>query len=68
MGKECNFNVGDKVDKKCGYMYPGVVLSKFKTLNGEIRYVVELYHESGLGRGMLHIFNGEQLKLRKDDD
>ena len=54
------FFVGDKVRKAKGYKYPGVVVSWFETLAGEIRYVVEATGEEY--KGMLHIFNGDQLE------
>lgn len=51
------FSVGDRVNKKTGYKFPGVVRSSFNTSKGEVRYVVELDE-----LGLLHIFNGEQLE------
>lgn len=53
------FNVGQQVMKPKGYSYYGIVVAVFKNLNGDIRYVVELTTQNGLG--MLHIFNEEQL-------
>ncbi len=51
------YNIGDRVEKATGYQYPGVVVSVFRTLNGDIRYVVE----HTISKGMLHIFNEGQL-------
>jgi uncharacterized protein YjhX (UPF0386 family) len=57
------FRVGAKVQKVKGYKYPGVVVSVFRTLKRQVRYVVEA---DGDGyEGMLHIFNNEQLEDRK---
>lgn len=53
-------NVGDKVQKVKGYKYPGVIVSKFQTLAGETRYVVECTIPDIAG--MLHIFSEENLK------
>lgn len=50
------FEVGDKVNKSKGYKFPGTVVSKYKTLKGEIRYVVEMDEY-----GLQHIFNEDQL-------
>lgn len=52
-------NLGDNVKKVKGYSYPGKVVAVFDTLAGETRYVVEATGEEY--KGMLHIFNGEQL-------
>lgn len=54
---------GDKVSKVKGYKFPGVVVSVFKTTGGDTRYVVEATGKKYVG--MLHIFNGEQLKIIK---
>lgn len=51
------FNVGDYVNKKSGYTFPGVVVSVFWNLSGELRYVVQMHHH-----GLLHIFNEAQLR------
>lgn len=57
------FLVGDKVDKASGYSFPGVVVSVFKMLDGQERYVVEFYGTgTEEGTGVLHIFSGNQLK------
>lgn len=51
------YSVGDRVKKTTGYQYPGVVVSVFTNMNGDVRYVVE--HRISVG--MLHIFNEGQL-------
>ncbi len=58
------YQQGDKVKKVKGYAYPGVVVSAFTNLNGDSRYVVECTAPDC--KGMLHIFNGEQLEMRED--
>lgn len=55
------FQIGDLVEKRRGYKYPGEVRAVVKTLTGDTRYVVEAL--SADFRGMLHIFSEEQLKL-----
>lgn len=55
------FEVGDRVKKAKGYLWPGVVVSRFVTLGGEPRYVVECIVAEVAGA--LHIFNAEQLEL-----
>ena len=55
------FAVSDRVQKARGYKYPGVVVSRFLTLSGQVRYVVEALHPDF--KGMLHIFSDEQLEL-----
>jgi hypothetical protein len=54
------FVVNDRVQKARGYKYPGVVVSQFLTLSGQVRYVVEALHPDF--KGMLHIFSDEQLE------
>ena len=51
------FIIGDRVKKVSGYTYLGTIVSIFTTLDGKQRYVVE----NTQSRGMLHIFNKEQL-------
>jgi hypothetical protein len=48
---------GDKVKKTSGYEFDGVVVCRFHTTEGKIRYVVEHLQSPGL----LHIFSPEQL-------
>lgn len=50
--------IGDKVDKISGYRFPGTIVSKYETLKGEVRYVVEMDEY-----GLQHIFNESQLKI-----
>lgn len=52
--------VGTSVTKVLGYPFPGTVVSTFHTLSGQERFVVEATGEAY--RGMLHIFNGDQLR------
>lgn len=58
------FAIGDKVEKRRGYRYPGIVVAQFRSLYGNLRYVVEADNEEF--RGMLHIFSPEQLIARKE--
>ena len=53
-----DLGVGEQVWKPKGYAFEGTVVSAFVTLGGEVRYVVE----SRLAPGLLHIFNGDQVK------
>lgn len=50
--------IGDHVNKKSGYTFPGRVVAKFETSEGKIRYVVEMDQHR-----LLHIFNEDQLKV-----
>lgn len=52
--------VGTQVNKVLGYPFPGAVVSAFHTLSGQERFVVEATGADYLG--MLHIFNGDQLR------
>lgn len=52
--------VGTPVTKVLGYPFPGTVVAAFHTLSGQERFVVEATGEGY--RGMLHIFNGDQLR------
>lgn len=54
------FEVGDRVQKIKGYKWPGVVVSKFYTLDGALRYVVECTVTEV--KGALHIYAPEQLE------
>lgn len=51
-----NFKVGDKVNKKEGYKFPGTIVAVFETRSAKTRLVVEMDDY-----GLLHIFNPEQL-------
>lgn len=54
--------VGDKVSKVGGdYTFDGVVVSIFKKLSGQQRFVVED------DRGVLHIFSAKNLKYQNQD-
>jgi hypothetical protein len=56
------FKMLDKVQKRHGYKYPGIIVSVFWNLDRKIRYVVEA--DSDDFKGMLHIFKGEDLEER----
>jgi len=64
--ESAQFHVGQCVQKRSGYRYPGVVIGICATRAGAVRYVVEADHPSF--RGMLHIFSGEQLIAAADID
>lgn len=51
--------IGDKVEKRKGYRWPGVVVAIFTNLKGETRIVVECTVPEVAGA--LHIYNPEQL-------
>lgn len=52
--------VGDRVEKRTGYQWPGIVVAMFTTLaNGETRCVVECTHP--VVKGALHIYAPDQL-------
>lgn len=53
--------IGKTVRKIRGYTFIGVVVSEFKKLDGQIRYVVETTHKDF--KGMLHIFNSSQIEV-----
>ena len=55
---EKEYRVGQQVYKSGGdYRFSGAIVAVFQKLSGLTRYVVEDE------RGILHIFNGNQLKL-----
>lgn len=54
-----SFQLGDTVQKKTGYAWPGIVVAVFKTISGEIRFVVECTVPEVAGA--LHIYNESQL-------
>lgn len=58
---KAKFKVGDKVKKVKGYLFPGTVVSVFKTTVGDIRLVVEMDKYR-----LLHIFNESQLEKRNE--
>jgi len=51
--------IGDKVEKRFGYRFPGVVVSSFQTLSGKARYVVECTAPEV--EGAMEILSEEQL-------
>jgi hypothetical protein len=55
-----HFRRGERVRKILGYKFPGVVVAKFRTTRGDLRYVVEAVHIDF--DGMLHIYAPEQLE------
>jgi hypothetical protein len=64
MTQDRHFVVGDKVRKVKGYSWPGIVVSAFRTLSGQRRYVVECTTLEVAGA--LHIYNAEQLELASE--
>lgn len=56
------FPITTEVRKKIGYPFPGMVVSSFRTLKNEQRYVVEMIL-NGETTGLLHIFNEDQLEV-----
>ena len=52
---------GQKVQKVKGYKWPGVVVSTFRTLKGDWRYVVECTVPEV--QGALHIYNRDQIEI-----
>lgn len=52
--------IGDEVVKVSGYKWPGVVVAKFTTLDGKLRFVVECTVAEV--RGALHIYSPEQIR------
>lgn len=62
-----DFYEGDFVEKKKGYKFPGIVVGKFRKLNGQTRYAVECTIPEVAGA--LHIFSGDDLvKKEKQND
>ncbi len=61
MGEAVYFKEGDRVQKSNGYLWPGVILTVFKTLAGETRVVVECTVPEVAGA--LHIYAPRQLHL-----
>jgi hypothetical protein len=57
MDSEAQFEIGHPVEKLGGdYRFRGVVVSRFRKLSGQVRYVVED------DRGVLFIFSGQNLR------
>lgn len=50
------FDLGDRVEKIAGYKFVGVVVARFRNMEGHMRYCVE-HHD-----GMIHIFRPAQLR------
>lgn len=57
------FRLGDRVQKRTGYKWPGRIVSIFATLKGEVRFVVECTVPEV--QGALHIYSYAQLKLQR---
>jgi len=57
-----SFQVGDKVSKRKGYLFPGEIRAVFKTKAGLTRVVAEADHIDL--QGMLHIYAPEDLIMR----
>lgn len=53
--------VNDNVQKRRGYRLPGIIVSKFKNLKGDTRFVVECTVEEVTG--LLHIYSEKDLIL-----
>jgi hypothetical protein len=60
MGDEHDFHLYQRVRKKIGYKYPGIIVSIFRTTKGHVRFVVEADHFDF--EGMLHIYSGAQIE------
>lgn len=58
-----DFLIGTKVQKIKGYKLPGVVVSVFKNLKGDLRYVVECTVPEVAG--LLHIYSAKDLEKTK---
>jgi len=55
--------IKDKVSKKKGYAFDGVIVAIFKNTKGQTRVVAEhLGSQTDESGGMLHIFNESQLQ------
>ena len=54
------WQVGDKVRKKIGYKWPGIIVAVFLTLDGKERVVVECTVAEVAGA--LHIYSPDQLE------
>jgi len=53
--------VGDEVEKIKGYKWPGVIVARFVTLKGDLRFVVECTVPEVAGA--LHIYSQDQIRL-----
>lgn len=56
-----DLQIGDRVQKVSGYRWPGIIVSRFCTLGGKWRFVVECTAPDVAGA--LHIYNREQLQI-----
>lgn len=54
------WKVGERVHKRTGYKWPGIVVSVFQTLSNETRVVVECTVPEV--QGALHIYSPDQLE------
>lgn len=54
------FKLMDRVQKRKGYSFPGIIVCSYWTLSGEPRYIVECTAEGA--QGCQHIFAPEQLE------
>lgn len=60
MPEQTDLRVGDKVKKVSGDYHPeGVVIARFETLSGKVRFVVE---HAPLMPGLLHIYSANNLE------
>lgn len=59
--------IGDKVKKKKGYAFDGVIVAVFQNTKRQTRIVAEhLGSQTEESGGMLHIFNESQLMVIKN--
>lgn len=57
-------DLGEQVEKRSGYAWPGIVVARFTTMAGKVRYVVECT-APGV-EGALHIYSADQLRPRAE--
>ena len=59
--------VGDKMTKKKGYDFSGIIVAEFENLKGETRIVAEhIDSQTDTSSGMLHIFNPSQIEVKEE--
>lgn len=58
-------DLGDHVEKKEGYRWPGIVVAHFRNIAGEDRVVVECTADQV--KGALHIYRPDQLRVIDGD-
>lgn len=63
--RAAELNIGDKVRKPVGYPFPGIVVAKFTTTAGALRYVVECTVPEC--KGMLHIYGPSNIEAEVPD-